>query len=162
LGSKEGGRVGARQSTKSAVRIKDELHEEPSMPRVGNSQLEVIGLSDSPPTRQKLSSAKSTFRKQVTIKSEPEDPSVNSKRPAFSEQPITGIQERKKIKLEPGAAPSNAIEDPDLGALEDEIRREEEELAITQRAAQLMRQTNEKAKLTAPQHAKRNGTPISK
>lgn len=163
-GSAEAGGKEAKKNAGDAVKIKDEPGVARSTPVVGDSQPDVVDLTNSPPPARKRSSANSTVRKQATIKPEPEDlGTVNFKRPALNENSMAESHEGKKIKLEPKAASPIAFDDPDLAALEDEIKREEEELAITQRAAQLMRQTNEKkAKLAALQQAKRNGTPVSK
>jgi hypothetical protein len=102
-------------------------------------------------------------RTQITIKSEPVGFGTPSRRAPTVEDLAGDGREPKRIKLEKDVSSATHIEDPDLTALEDEIKREEEELAAAQRVAEILQRTNEKkARLASLQQAKRNGTPLSK
>lgn len=114
----------------SPVCIKEEPQERPSRPKRGNTQPEVIDLSDSPP-RKKRPSTNSGVTKQSTIKSEPVDLSNSSNKAAERDASLNIRHGQETIKHEPEiAVPTpEAVEDPDLAALEDEIKREEGEFA---------------------------------
>ncbi|CZR59022.1 uncharacterized protein PAC_08914 [Phialocephala subalpina] len=138
----------------SSTTIKAEPEEDRPRLENGKAKPEVIALDDSDddsvPPVGKLVVQKLPTKSQTTIKNEPEEPSsIPHNIPATRGQ---SKEERpaKRVKLESDVALPSIETDSELLRLKEEDELEEEELAVAQRVAQLIRKRNErKAKIAA-------------
>jgi hypothetical protein len=138
------------------VMVKEEAVEAPNLPM---PQPTIIILDDTPPRTRKRSAAGISDLAATTIKAEPVE--VDN----LSASPMTGTQAAidggpaKKIKLEQGAESIGDDEDKELFRLKEEDERQEEELHVIQRMAEMLRQRNERKARIAALEARASATP---
>ena len=142
----------------SHIIIKEEPVEAPVVPK---SQPTVIILDDSPPRSKKRSAADVPDLAVSTIKSEPIDLDIHAASASINEQIGAEGGPAKKIKLEPGTFVGNDQDDSEarLNYLKQEDERQEEELRVIQRMAEMLRKRNERKAEIAALEARANSTP---
>jgi hypothetical protein len=130
--------------TQSPPTTKEESFQIPSLPKAKKSQPDIIIVDDSPPRANKRSAASIPGLAAPTIKDEP---TGLENLPAF---PIAGTLTAleggpvKRVKLEPGLESTGGGEDKELLRLKEEDERQEQELQVMQRMADIFRQRNER------------------
>jgi hypothetical protein len=132
--------------------IKEEPDDAPTLPKIQKPQASIIILddSDSPPRSNKRSAASLSTTFAATMKTEPVDLDNLSASASANDQDDSNGGPAKKIKLEPGTAPIVVEGDQLLNQLKQEDEREEEELQVLQRIAEMFRERSErKAKIAA-------------
>jgi hypothetical protein len=138
---------------------KEESFQTPALLKAKKPQPDIIIVDDSPPRANKRSAASIPDLATPTIKGEPtylENLPVSSMAGT-----LTAIEGGpvKKVKLEPGLESTGGGEDKELLRLKEEDEKQEQELQVMQRMADIFRQRNERKSRISALEARVKATP---
>lgn len=138
---------------------KEESVQTAALPNAKKPQPDIIIVDDSPPRANKRSAASIPYLAAPTIKDEL---TAFEKLPASSiAGTLTALEGGpvKRVKLEPGLVSTGGGEDEELLRLKEEDERQEQELQVMQRMADIFRQRNERKSRISALEARVKATP---
>jgi hypothetical protein len=139
--------------------IKEKPVETLALPKVKKPQPEIIILDDTPPRGSKRTAANISTSAALISKAEPVD--LENVPAAAWSNTLSGSEGgiSKKAKLEQGTESRECDENKELLRLKEEDERQEEELQVIQRMAEMLRQRNERKARIAALEARASATP---
>jgi hypothetical protein len=138
---------------------KEESVQKPTLPKTKKPQPDIIIVDDSPPRANKRSAASIPDLVAPTVKDESTD--LENLPASSMAGTLTAIEGGpvKKVKLEPRLESTGGGEDKELLRLKEEDERQEQELQVMQRMADIFRQRNERKSRISALEARVKATP---